>query len=116
MTPAELRALADDILNADLYRLEEDDDGPRAVETKIDWPWLLAVEAGRLVAGGDVNGPVALDLIGHVRETGWATRSDDPGDYPSNAGGARLPTRYDPDSRPHDLADALEAWLEENAI
>jgi len=41
----------------------------------------------------------------------WGEMWDDPGDYPSNAGGSAMPSRFFASSDPHDLAAAVLDYL-----
>ena len=42
----------------------------------------------------------------------WGEMRDDPGDYPSNAGGSAMPSRFCASSDPHDLAAAVLDYLD----
>lgn len=101
-----LRELAEQVIGGDYYSFDEDDG--RISRLSIDWPWSLASTALTSLPATDEAGLRHLEaLCERIERCGWATLWEDPGVYPSNAGGSALPSRYDPAPEVQALAQAV---------
>lgn len=106
-----VRDIAEQVIGGDYYSV--DDDGGRASRVSVDWPWALASTALTSLPDTDEAGLRHLEaLCERIDRCNWATLWEDPGVYPSNAGGSALPSRYDPAPEVHALADAVREEIE----